>query len=58
MRQIFDWKGDPKGHVGVTFEEATKFISAGKTGEMVEKIYDGYQRYAEKHDLVVVEGGC
>ncbi|GAB4821111.1 hypothetical protein N2152v2_008157 [Parachlorella kessleri] len=56
LREHFGLKDDPQEMYGVTEEEASNLLAAGKTAELFEKVETRYREYKRGKDLVIVEG--
>ena len=56
LREHFGLKDDPQDMYGVTEEEASNLLAAGRTGELFEKVETRYREYKRGKDLVIVEG--
>lgn len=56
MRTAFNMKQEASQQSGMTAKEAAGLLSAGKTDDMMDTIYNKYIEYKKQHDLVIIEG--
>lgn len=54
IHSVFKWQGDPSSMVGVPEEDAARQIGAGRTSDLMDKIYVNFAKYKETKDLVLV----
>jgi len=55
IHDVFDLKHDVRQMVGLPEDEATRMIAAGKTADMLDRIYASYAAYKDMHDVVIVQ---
>jgi hypothetical protein len=56
IHDVFDLKHDVRQMVGLPEDEATRMIAAGKTADMLDRIYASFAAYKSMHDVVIVQG--
>lgn len=56
LHSAFPIKGSPTGSVGVTQQEAVARLAAGQVEDLMEDIYQAYDKYHGAYDVVLMEG--
>lgn len=56
LHSVFQMPGDPTRMFGLSKAEAMSLLATGKTGEMMDWLYEAYEQYRKGFDLVLVEG--
>lgn len=56
LHAAFPLKGSPDSSVGVTQQEAVTRLAAGQVEDLMEDIYQAYEKYRAPFDVVLMEG--
>lgn len=56
LHAAFPLKGSPDSSVGITQQEAVTRLAAGQVEDLMEDIYQAYEKYRAGFDAVVMEG--